>query len=115
QPALAVELPKLVAPTAWEFKLRPGVKFHNGEPLDAEAGKLSLEPLVDPKLKLRGATPCAPISHVEVVDALTVRVHTKAPWPILDTLMSGSGSSLLPAQYYREKEVTLLAAHPRGR
>src|SRR5258705_7615164 len=30
-PALAAEMPKLVAPTAWEFKLRRGVKFHNGE------------------------------------------------------------------------------------
>ncbi len=88
QPALAIEMPKLVAPTTWEFKLRPGVKFHNGEPVDAEAVKFSLERLVDPKLKLRGATPFAPISHVEVVDPLTVRIHTKAPWPILDTLMS---------------------------
>ena len=68
QPALAVALPRLVAPTAWEFKLRPGEKFHNGEPLDAAAVKFSLERLVDPKLKLRGATPFAPISHVEVVD-----------------------------------------------
>jgi peptide/nickel transport system substrate-binding protein len=114
QPALAVELPKLVAPTAWEFKLRPGVKFHNGEPLDAEAVKFSLERLVDPKLKLRGATPFAPISHVEVVDPLTVRVHTKAPWPILDTLMSGSGSSILPPKYYREKELTFVARNPVG-
>ena len=30
-PALASELPKLVAPTIWEVKLRKGVKFHNGE------------------------------------------------------------------------------------
>jgi peptide/nickel transport system substrate-binding protein len=114
QPALAAEMPKLVAPTVWEFKLRPGGKFHNGEPVDAEAVKFSLERLVDPKLKLRGATPFAPISHVEVVDALTVRIHTKAPWPILDTLMSASGASILPPKYYREKELTHVARNPVG-
>lgn len=86
QPTLAVALPRLVAPTAWEFKLRPGVKFHNGEPLDAAAVKFSLERLVDPKLKLRGATPFAPISHVEVVDPLTVRISSistgrPSAWP----------------------------------
>src|SRR5262245_50351506 len=84
RPALASELPKLVAPTTWEFKLRPGVKFHNGEPVDAEAVRFSLERLVDPQWKLRGATPFAPLQRVEIVDPLTVRVHTKAPWPILD-------------------------------
>src|SRR5690349_23627232 len=88
RPALAAEMPKLVGPTAWEFKLRNGVRFHNGEPVDAEAVKWSLERLVDPKLKLRGSPPFSPIDRVEVVDPLTVRVHTKAPWPILDTLMS---------------------------
>src|SRR5262249_25758603 len=42
-PALAVELPKLVAPTTWEVKLRRGVKFHNGEDFNAESAKYSLE------------------------------------------------------------------------
>jgi peptide/nickel transport system substrate-binding protein len=112
QPALAAALPRLVAPTVWEFKLRPGVKFHNGEPVDAEAVKFSLERLVDPKLKLRGATPFAPISHVDVVDPLTVRIHTKAPWPILDTLMTGV--AILPPKYYREKELTHVARNPVG-
>jgi peptide/nickel transport system substrate-binding protein len=114
QPALAADLPKLVAPTVWEFKLRPGVKFHNGEPLDAEAVKFSLERLIDPKLKLRGATPYAPISHVEVMDSLTVRVHTKVPWPILDTAMSASGASILPPKYYRDKDLTHVARNPVG-
>jgi peptide/nickel transport system substrate-binding protein len=114
QPALAAELPKLVSPTVWEFKLRPGAKFHNGEPVDGEAVKFSLERLVDPKLKLRGATPFAPIDRVEVVDPFTVRIHTKAPWPILDTLMSGTGAAILPPKYYREKDMAHVAKNPVG-
>src|SRR5512146_1549078 len=94
RPALAAEMPKLVAPTTWEFKLRSGVRFHNGEPMDADAVKFSLERLVDPKLKLRGSPPFSPIERVEIVDAMTVRVHTRAPWPILDTLVSTGQSAI---------------------
>ncbi len=114
RPALAAEMPKLVAPTTWEFKLRSGVRFHNGEPMDAEAVKFSLERLVDPKLKLRGSPPFSPIDRVEIVDAMTVRVHTKAPWPILDTLVSTGQSAILPPKYYREKDPAVLARNPVG-
>lgn len=114
QPALARELPKLIAPTVWEFKLRPGVKFHNGEPVDAEAVKFSLERLVDPKNKMRGSPPFAPLSSVEIVDALTVRIHTKVPWPILDTLMSTNQSSIVPPKYYRDKDTVAVSRAPVG-
>ena len=76
--------------------------------------KYSLERLVDPQWKLRGATPYAPVARVEIVDPLTVRIHTKAPWPILDTLMSGSGSSILPPKYYKEKDMAFVARNPVG-
>ena len=93
---LLAESYRIVAPTTWEFKLRKGIKFHNGEPFDAEAVKFSLERLVDPNLKMRGASPFAPLSRVEIMDSHTVRIHTKAPWPILDTLMSGGQAAMLP-------------------
>ncbi|MBI4242031.1 MAG: hypothetical protein HY613_09960 [Candidatus Rokubacteria bacterium] len=111
---LVAESYRIVVPTAWEFKIRKGIKFHNGEPLDAEAVKFSLERLVDPKLKLRGATPFAPLSHVEIVDSHTVRIHTKAPWPILDTQMTVSQTSILPPKYYREKDMAHVARNPVG-
>src|SRR2546422_8343487 len=49
--ALATEMPKLVAPTTWEVKLRKGVKFHNGEDFNAESAKFSIERVKDPKLR----------------------------------------------------------------
>jgi len=76
--------------------------------------KFSLERLADPKNKMRGAPPFAPLSHVEIVDALTVRIHTKAPWPILDTLMSAGQASILPPKYYRDKDTTAVARAPVG-
>src|SRR5262244_2515216 len=54
-PALAAELPKLVAPTTWEVKLRKGIKFHNGEDFNADSAKYSLERLAQGQGKLRGA------------------------------------------------------------
>src|SRR5215468_7397859 len=53
-PALAAEMPKLVAPTTWEFKLRKGVVFHNGEEFNAESVKFSIERLINSKLNTLG-------------------------------------------------------------
>ena len=65
-PELAAELPKLVAPTTWEIKLRRGVKFHNGEDFDAESVKFSLERLSNPANKLRGAPSFGLLDRVEI-------------------------------------------------
>src|SRR5262252_10412228 len=75
-PLLATEMPKFVPPSAWEVKLRRGVKFHNGEEFNADSVKFSLERLVNPANKLRGSSSFGPLDRVEVVDAYTVRVHT---------------------------------------
>ena len=50
QPGLATEW-KATGPTAWTFKIRPGVKFHNGDPCTAEDVKFSIERTYDPNLK----------------------------------------------------------------
>src|SRR5207245_9032558 len=99
-PGLAAELPKLVAPTTWEVKLRKGVKFHNGEDFNAESVKFSLERVANPANKLRGTSPFAPLDKVEIVDPYTVRVHTKKPWPIFVTAMGLRQASLYPPKEY---------------
>jgi peptide/nickel transport system substrate-binding protein len=111
---LLAESYRNVGPTVWEFKLRRGIRFHNGEPFDAESVKFSLERLVDPRLKLRGASGFARLSHVEIVDPLTVRVHSKVPWPILDTVLSTGQGAMLPPRYYREKDMAYLQKNPVG-
>ncbi len=83
RPNLAVSWERLDDKT-WEFKLREGVKFHNGNPLTAEAIRYTIEDRIlnpDMKLRLRGAYKF--IERVEVVDDLTFRLHTQAPYPLV--------------------------------
>ena len=61
----------------YDFVLRKGVKFHNGDPVTAEDVKFSLE-----RYKGGGASTLrARIAAVEVVDPLRVRIRMKQPWP----------------------------------
>jgi len=100
--------------TTWEFKLRRGARFHNGEVFDAESVKFSLERLIDPKFKLRGASAFTPLSHVEIVNPFTVRVHSKAGWPLLPTVLTIGQAAMLPPRYYRDKEMPYLQKNPVG-
>ena len=113
-PGLAAELPKLVAPTTWEVRLRRGVTFHNGEAFDAESVKFSLERLVNPANKLRGASPFGPIARVEIVDPYTVRVHTKKPWPIFVNAMTFNQASMSPPKAYAGKDTAYVSRNPIG-
>src|SRR5262245_6517089 len=111
---LLAESYQSVSPTTWEFKRRRGIRFQNGEPFDAESAKFSLERLIDPKLKLRGASAFTPLMHVEIVDSFTVRVHSKAGWPLLPAVLTTGQAAMLPSRYYREKDMAYLQKNPVG-
>ncbi|MBR0787984.1 ABC transporter substrate-binding protein [Bradyrhizobium manausense] len=78
------------------IKLRPGVKFHDGEPFDAEAAKFSLER----HLTLPGSfrkPELASVDHIEVVDPLTIKVVLKSPFsPLLAQLTDRAGMMISP-------------------
>jgi peptide/nickel transport system substrate-binding protein len=102
-----------VNPTTWEFKLRPGVKFHNGEDFNAEAVKFSIERVLNPEQKARWRWAFADIERVEVVDPLTVRIVTKVPFPTLITNLAFC-MPIVPPKYVREKGDTHVATNPVG-
>jgi peptide/nickel transport system substrate-binding protein len=65
---------------SWTFHIRPGQKFHNGDPLTAHDAKFSLErQMSETSLAGAKATLRRIIKNIEVVDELTLRVNTVTP------------------------------------
>jgi len=96
-------VPQLAASYQWSpdnkaltIKLRDGVVFHDGEKMDAAAVKFSLERhKTMPGSNRRGEL--APLSSVDVVDPLTVRLNLSAPFsPLLAQLADRAGMIVSP-------------------
>lgn len=78
------------------IKLRPGVKFHDGEPFDAEAAKFSLERHLTFPGSFRKPE-LASVDHIEIVDPLTIRLVLKSPFsPLLAQLTDRAGMMVSP-------------------
>jgi len=103
--------------TTWQFKLKRNVKFHNGEPFDAAAVKFSVERMLNPKQGAPGRTSIATIDHVDVIDASTVNVVTKAPFPLLPVRMSPGHCGtvgIVPPKYLAQVGDAGFAVKPVG-
>ena len=78
------------------IKLRPNVKFQDGEPFDAEAAKFSLERHLTFPGSFRKPE-LAQLDHVEVVDPLTVKLVLKSPFsPLIAQLTDRAGMMMSP-------------------
>src|SRR5262245_51705076 len=78
QPALATSW-RRTSPLAMDFKLRRGVRFHNGEPFDADSvvATFYAHQHPTPSAAVRGALNI--IAGVDKLDDFTVRVRTSVP------------------------------------
>jgi peptide/nickel transport system substrate-binding protein len=78
------------------IKLRPGVKFQDGEPFNAEAAKFSLER----HLTLQGSfrkPELATLDHVDALDPLTIKLVLKTPFsPLIAQLTDRAGMMVSP-------------------
>jgi peptide/nickel transport system substrate-binding protein len=83
---------KQVSPTVYDFKIRKGIKFHDGSELTAEDVKFTLDRITkeggmgDGKTSQRKSL-AGPIASSEVVDGDTVRITLSEPWPILPAML----------------------------
>ena len=97
----------------YEFKLRRGLKFHNGDPLTTEDVKFSFE-----RYKGAGAKEFQTrVRAVEIVDPLTVRFRLNSPWPdfmtFYGTTATGAGI-VVPKKYLTQVGDDGFRKHPIG-
>ncbi len=80
-----------VAPLAYEFRLRSGIRFHDGRPLTAEDVVYSFERLITPGALDGRDSPrkglLGPLTSITAVDPLTVRFELDSPWPIFPAML----------------------------
>lgn len=100
QPDL-VESYELVDETTWEFKLKEGVTFHNGDPLTSEDVKFTLERVAKDS-GLREHPNYKQILEVKVIDELNFQILTDGPQPTMINRLARLGSGMLPKKYIEE-------------
>jgi peptide/nickel transport system substrate-binding protein len=99
-----------VDPTTLEFKLRHGVKFHNGEDFNADAVQFSVQRMLDESLNSGVRSRFTSISEIKVVDPFTVRFLLSKPDPqLLDSLTNQM--AMLPPKH---TQAGSLASRPVG-
>ncbi|HWO06764.1 MAG TPA: ABC transporter substrate-binding protein, partial [Methylomirabilota bacterium] len=85
----------------YEFRLRRGLKFHNGDPITADDAKWSFE-----RYQGAGAREFrARVRQVEVVDPTVIRFHLKEPWPDFMTFYGTTATAagiVLPRKYVEQ-------------
>lgn len=114
-PGLATKWEFLDNNTKLRFTLREGVKFHNGEPFNAEAVKFTFDRLLgDEGKKGPQQSNYNAIEKVVVVNANTVDFLLKNPDPVLLTKLAGYGAMIVPPKYITEKGSAYFGANPVG-
>ncbi|MHA1547891.1 MAG: ABC transporter substrate-binding protein [Alphaproteobacteria bacterium] len=82
--------------TVWTFKLREGVKFHDGSDFDASDMVYSLNRIKDPKIDSPVAPVLAVMDTVEAVDGSTVKITLSAPHADFPMLMMDYRIRMIP-------------------
>lgn len=104
------------SPTEWIFKLREGVKFHNGDPFTADDVVYSFERILLPGSIDGQSSPrtgmVGPMERVEKLDEYTVKFVFSEPWPIFLRILPHH--QMVPKKYVEEHGAAHFAQNPVG-
>ncbi|CCK78481.1 ABC transporter substrate-binding protein [Desulfobacula toluolica] len=111
-PGLAVSW-RMLNKTTYQFFLRKGVKFHNGEPFDAQAVKFTYDYIIDPINKAGNAWILSPIKRIEIITPHKLKIHLKHPDGMFLYRLTMFGA-ICPPKYIKEKGIQEFFKHPVG-
>ncbi|HKW95655.1 MAG TPA: glutathione ABC transporter substrate-binding protein [Methylomirabilota bacterium] len=113
EPALAESWTQSPDGLVWTFKLRKGVRFHDGTPFDAKAVKYFFDRVLGDEKPFKASLYTPFVQGAQVVDDSTVRVTLKQPFAaFLFRLAHSAGGIVSPAAHQKwGKDLTL---HPVG-
>ena len=98
QPVLAESYTVSPDGLTYTFKLREGVKFHDGTPFNAEAVKANLDRVMNPENKLARFNQFNRIAKVEVAAPYSLRITLKEPFSsFINSLAHASAAIISPA------------------
>src|SRR5262252_6359883 len=113
EPALAESWTQSKDGLTWTFKLRKGVKFHDGTAFDAKAVKYFFDRVLGDEKPFKASLYTPVVRSAEVVDPATIRVTLKQPFAaFLFTIAHSAGGIVSPAAH--QKWGKDLALHPSG-
>ena len=116
-PAIAESI-KALDKLTWEIKIRPGLTFHNGEPINADAVVFTFDRakklFAAGKGDLNFALGALRYERMEKVDDLTTRIIMSQPDPIITSHFVNPEVSILPPKYYSETPPEKTAFAPVG-
>lgn len=110
-----------INPTTLRFKLRDGIKFHDGAPFSAEDVKFSIERAAAPTSQFKSYV--NGVKEVKILDPLTVDVITDGPNPVLLRQLPTLGimnkawaekHNVLQPQNFKDREETFAARNTNG-
>ncbi len=103
------------SPTTWEFRLKPGLRYSNGEKVTAAGIVATIEWLLSDEGQAKGPSAYARLNNIanaEALDELTLKLTTEAPDPIMPA--RGAVLMLVAPKQFADLGVDAFAQNPSG-